>query len=265
MQQQLSKVSSKAIFDNTIRIKAAKAILLLLVCLQPFMAKAQLGYDVYKHNLGITVTTSLTGSGFGSMQSPMVHYGYKNQLFLAGALVQKGEWKGIKASYQYTLYGQEQRSFVSHRGCNTFFNPNLDFFAFASVRYENNVTLSKTWMTIEGTDNAENQPDLKSIRFNAYEVNTGFGMRARLFEGFKIFGNVGVGYYCSKVTSGYDEKKLYHNKNSCMVTLSAGITYTIFKRSKGELPKYYVQNEDAFDDETVLNEEENEDTPRYVE
>jgi len=166
--------------------------------------------------LGLTLSRSSSGNGFGSFYDPGVSLQInKNQFdFTANIQHRKMNFRGGQLTYIYNIFEGENDP-----------GNRIGLFVFSSVRYISNAYLSKNWVALEQRVAPESNVSFSSLTFNCIEAYAGFGAKCSISNRLKLHSSIGMGGWGT--LSG--NKKIYRDYASQSLTLKVGFTYSIHK------------------------------------
>ncbi|MDP2385428.1 MAG: hypothetical protein Q8M29_03580 [Bacteroidota bacterium] len=142
-----------------------------------------------KARLGMSATSSVTGSGFGTIYSPGIFLTTGKSLFEAGLSVQKRKLNvsGARINYEYTVFDGATSP------CSEYSNERLELYFFANATYHNSAYLSKAQLRLEKQVNKESSMKFNELKYNAAEMYGGFGLRIKVLNKLKWVNSMGVG------------------------------------------------------------------------
>src|ERR1700741_2776060 len=157
-----------------------------------FIFVSQSGYaQVEKPAFGISASSSITASGFGTLYSPGAFYKRGNKLVEMGMIIQKRKLNlsGIRMSYEYTVFDGAK--------CPEYDNERLELYFHVTAMYHNSAYLSNAYLRLEKQVSPESTIKFNSLKYSAAEAYGGFGRRIKMTDKLKWSNYVGVGGWYS--------------------------------------------------------------------
>lgn len=162
----------------------------LIVCTL-LLSKAGLAQLDKEHAFGISASSMVTCSGFGTIYSPGVFYSSGKHLVEAAPLFQKRDahLSGARLNYEYTVFDGAR---VAN---NEYGNENLELFFFGGVNYHCSAILSKAQIRREEmvARHKESAIVFENLKYKALESYAGFGLKRKLSKKIKWSNLIGFG------------------------------------------------------------------------
>lgn len=199
------------LFEKVLKVNAFSLITMLCVLVSGG-ASAQKS----KPALGVSLTSSLTGIGFGTQYSPGLFLVSGKKRIEAGPVFQKRDmnFTGFRANFSYTVYDGATALYPG--------NEKLELFFYNEAIWHNSAKLGKSQMQLEKqVSRNELKVDLAALSYKAVEAYAGFGLRIKLTNQLKWGNAIGVGGW--HTISG--EKDLEREYNSMSLVFRTNLTW----------------------------------------
>ena len=133
--------------------------------------------------LGVGISTRISGNGFGATYSFKLMYKNNRSLFGISPLIQKQNFNlyGMQVSYEYTFFGDN----ISHK------KNRLELFCFLNTSYNNGIQ-KKLQLKTEGVNN-DNARINTNGKLKTIENYGGFGLRIKMSNNFLWTNSIGFG------------------------------------------------------------------------
>lgn len=206
-EQSTSGINNKEIIVLVITF----VLLVLFLLLSAGEAKAQ---SPIKGKIGVSISSTVTGSGHGTNYSPQIHYNFKNNSISVGPNIQKrkSNLSGVQFNYERTVCSRRDdtefedeeafdslfisESFEDDFYSNQPYNKRVELFVTANTIYHHAGNLNQE--TITGEPDSKNPTiDLSTMKYKTLESYVGFGLRIRLNDNLKWNNSIAYGGYIS--------------------------------------------------------------------
>jgi hypothetical protein len=217
----LNEAGAAAIFNRpSYRIYSLSII--AVFCFYTTIATAQLRKSQEK-KFGIRITSTITGGGFGLLNSPQIFCEREAWHFHGGLLFQKGirHVSGLVAGAEYSVIRAHQAGDDIESDWTT----NTEFFFFARSIFQNNAFLGKAVADVEERAAPESAINFRQLKLRAAELYGGFGIRTKWTDYLRWTTSIGIGGFATAKNS----YKLYRDNYGVAIILQTGIIFTIKK------------------------------------
>ena len=167
--------------------------------------------------VGISVTSSISGAGFGTMYTPGVFYQKNNCKIELGMNVQKRKLNisGIQSNFEYTLFDDSKDCYGRS------LNGGLELFVFLTNKYSSGAYLSTSQIKRERMIGKDGNIPYENLKYTAIEGYVGVGLKIKLSNKLKFNNAIGFGGW--KTLKG--ENGLYRDYNGVSISLTTGLSY----------------------------------------